>query len=918
MDIKPFKKIICRTPAFDMDATLEENYATLKDRIALSSPVFFILINKLEVEELKTADQKIRFTLWKYFNRSRFRCTPYATFAAISIVESERNPEQLILEESMTSIRHLDWSEKAMFFKEVRKDRRPNLFLRNSSVYFSSGQARFIRSIESKFHLTSVQSTPEIKAILILCRNPTRLDDLLKFLYDCFNMDQSTSRSLLAEMESLQLLTNDNWPNIIGKDYFSRLGCKVDPAPSDYIIATRERLSGGIDERLVTGMKEYIQFVSKYKQSQVSDELLQFKTSFIRKFEGQAISLARAMDPEIGIGYGNLEQAFPTSHLISLLKTEKNDQLSPSITEYSDLHIFLLKKLVLGQEIKLQEMPVQTTKVSAKIPNTFSIVFEIYDGTPVVKVAGGTSANGLLGRFTFANDSLSELANEIADIEQSANPETLFFDVGYQTQQRIDNVNRRKKVYPLELSILGWNEDQLVLDMEDIMVAVENKQVVLFSQKFGKRLIPRIPSAYNSVHSDLGIFRFLSDIQHQDLLTDINIHIKDIFPNLENYPRISYKKLIISPQTWLFPNEKEMDAKDVALWFKQKKIFQPIKAGISDQTLLFNPFKEEDMLAFYTISKQQKGSFYIEEALVGTMNNPKDQQGKTYHAQYVASFHHNSLIYGPVNITDDIPFRAKIPGSDWLYYEVEIHPASGNELLLKIHHCFLRKNKRFIKKWFFIRYTDPRPHLRLRLHLRDESHALNLTQELGKLLLPEMKSGRVSDFQLKTYKQELHRFGEEEIDPVEFIFYLDSQLFMNLLKRKPSEEQLMHNAVHYLFLMIDGCLSELKGTHMFIASMAKSFAVEAAFDHAAFKDINANFRAARGIFGPTVSHSDMYINKVGDLLAKISNQQKRERLLADFIHLHINRLFQSDQRLYEAVIYQQLLSFSKIPKKRST
>ncbi len=108
-----------------------------------------------------------------------------------------------------------------------------------------------------------------------------------------------------------------------------------------------------------------------------------------------------------------------------------------------------------------------------------------------------------------------------------------FFDIAYQAEKKVDNVNRRKQLYPYELPILTWSESDNPLDLNDLLVTIEQQEVVLKSKKLDKRLLPRIASAYNYTRSDLAVYRFLCDIQSQGILTNLSFKLRDFGYNVE-------------------------------------------------------------------------------------------------------------------------------------------------------------------------------------------------------------------------------------------------------------------------------------------------------------------------------------------------------------------------------------------------
>ncbi len=62
-----------------------------------------------------------------------------------------------------------------------------------------------------------------------------------------------------------------------------------------------------------------------------------------------------------------------------------------------------------------------------------------------------------------------------------------------------------------------------------------------------------MPSAYNYSRSNLPVFRFLCDLQHHKIKSNLNFDIRESFPNLIRYPRVVYKDIIVSRAMWLVP-----------------------------------------------------------------------------------------------------------------------------------------------------------------------------------------------------------------------------------------------------------------------------------------------------------------------------------------------------------------------------
>lgn len=80
-----------RTPSFSQDHELVDVWEELKEKIQYASPEFYKFIKGMNYLRFIEAPEKIRFTVWKYFNRSKYRATQFAELAAFSTIEFENS-----------------------------------------------------------------------------------------------------------------------------------------------------------------------------------------------------------------------------------------------------------------------------------------------------------------------------------------------------------------------------------------------------------------------------------------------------------------------------------------------------------------------------------------------------------------------------------------------------------------------------------------------------------------------------------------------------------------------------------------------------------------------------------------------------------------------------------------------------------
>lgn len=944
MKLKLLDISLCRTPVFSTQDKLWEKWAELKSMISDASPSFYQIIEHFDVDDLK-ANTKTKFSVWKYFNRATHRATPYGRFAAFSLMPVLKEVETpIILNHDILAHQFTDWKQKENYIANSKMLLRSSAWFQINSTIYKSGQGhRYIRVKNGIFEVASVVGFPQLNALLKLCREKTAKETIYSAMEDEFQLPTREADDLLMQMLSLQLLLTEKCPNITG-DYFKRLNIKSLNPDGPYLISERKILAGGLDGRKLRNIKDIIAFMAKNLPETANPALTSFRQAFFKKFEQRTVPLMVAMDLETGVGYGNLGEQETDHQLADILDHSRQSEQGERQIPYTELHRFLLNKLMKGDHIRLEEFESHKSSAALPLPNTLSVLLHFWQGKPVIESAGGCTANALLGRFTMANPELEKIGRNIASIEEKANPGILFFDIAYQAETEIDNVNRRKQLYNYELPIVTWSCNPSPLHCNDILVAVRGTEVVLWSKKYQKRMVPRIPSAYNYTRSDLAVFRFLCDLQHQQIKSDLNLKLNYWFPGLNFYPRVTYKNVIVSPKMWQLPRgllntAKSGDSTDskteLTNWLRQEGINFLFKVGHADQTLCFNPFIDADIDAFLLYCHQNiLNEIYISEALISGKDALKDNIGKDYAAQILVNYSHENQVYEPFKSTSaviDVEQHSDqiiFPGGEWLYFEIYCHPARTNSVLLNQISEFLGEFKNTIQKWFFIRYDDPKPHIRLRLHLKNSSEGYLMISRLKSLLEADCKNGLITDIQIKTYFRETERYGAARIEMVERLFFADSKYVLGLLAATKSTDDLHAAALVMMQRLIAFALTDIDEQVIFTKNMAAHFSKEHALNQANFKKLNQRFQILKTDVNLDISSSSIKLpDQLNNAFAKVfntcDNKDELKKLLTDLFHMHINRLFNSDQRSHEAILYQYLLkllmtrrSLSNIPSER--
>lgn len=135
--------------------------------------------------------------------------------------------------------------------------------------------------------------------------------------------------------------------------------------------------------------------------------------------------------------------------------------------------------------------------------------------------------------------------------------------------------------------------------------------------------------------------------------------------------------------------------------------------------------------------------------------------------------------------------RTYLPGGEWLYAKLYVPAARQPEVLAR--HLGALTDPELLRRagadrWFFLRYEDPAPHIRLRFHGKPDS--------LWPVLLPELHSwarelagaGLLGTVVLDTYEPEVERYGgPAALGHAERVFHADSESVVTLLAMGPDQ-----------------------------------------------------------------------------------------------------------------------------------
>ncbi|MBW8522964.1 thiopeptide-type bacteriocin biosynthesis protein [Chryseobacterium chendengshani] len=286
------------------------------------------------------------------------------------------------------------------------------------------------------------------------------------------------------------------------------------------------------------------------------------------------------------------------------------------------------------------------------------------------------------------------------------------------------------------------------------------------------------------------------------------------------------------------------------------------------------------------------------------------------------------------------------PGSEWIYLKFYMSISFADEILTNYIFKIIKhaEKENQIEKFFFIRYSDPYYHIRLRIKLKNQdsiSLILNLFQARLKKYL---ENDIIWKIQMDTYEQEIERYHAKLIDVTESLFCIDSEYCIKILKII-NEHEIEDYKWKISLKSIDSYLSLFFGNNLeeklkSISTISDSFKHEFGYNKNNSKVLNELYRDKRKFVEEIIDESELLLNndpiirKIITLSKKRDSELKKvvgtlkdiclkekinfEDYIFSYIHMNINRIIPTNNRAHELLLYDYVRRFyeSKIAKNK--
>lgn len=718
-----------------------------------------------------------------------------------------------------------------------------------------------------------------------------------------------------------------------------------------------------------------------------------FAEKFNHRYEGLWVPLSEVLDPDTGIRFGNLaaRQKQPAPLLLLPIGSARpgDDNNESSINNWiARLLIDTIKKgeieIHLTREQIERQLPLEGALPPAIAMHAFarlqSRTIETGADKPLRKPShqwhlircDGAHTLTMTGRFSHVlGDEFTHLLREDAAREQRLQPEVLF-EVAYWPPLKMANLIQHPKFREYSVSYLAppIKDSDGNIELEDLLVTIDGSRVRLKSRSLGIEILPRFDHAMNmGHHTGTIVTNFLAMLQYQNAL----FHIEWTWGGLRGLPelpRVVIDDVIVAPRTWNIgsetvdvltahlgksrsQHENFESFRAVQKWKKENDIPRYIAVGNATDYLavdLDNPLSIELFLR----SIRRTSTFFEQpEAHYGGGIN---KMNGSFVNEFViplwssaAKEHDNSFLNRDIRVVSDLRIGPAASQSatyrttrEGVYY-CKIYSGSGNlDQLLRDDISELTHNltqRGVIDSWFFIRYSDPNTHIRLRFSGQPDQLRNEVIPAIEAVMAQKIEYG-VTQVHSDYYQPEYDRYGGPMgLAISEQIFHQDSIMVLDLLSAatiSSDDEELRkiygpENRWKIAAYSCDNILrawgldfdQKLELIQHYRDALSTPYGLSG--DH--YKMIGQFYR----------SNSDQLVDILGDgnskavpnsirhaLIANIPGMQKLfktlqeagnrgaltrapKEILLSHIHMHCNRTFIAGQRQQEAMLLQLMV-----------
>ncbi|MEZ0611325.1 lantibiotic dehydratase [Fibrella sp. WM1] len=673
-------------------------------------------------------------------------------------------------------------------------------------------------------------------------------------------------------------------------------------------------------------------------------DLDEFARRFTNRYEEEEIPLSLALDNEFGVGYGNVSTlGVGYAPLIDDLSVGITTALPTATWDW--WHTLVMEKYT--EALRTRQAEIELTdedlayigrqqRPATPLPGSFYAFGSLLGSSEKALDAGdfqfnllgcgGPSAMNLLSRFGEGEPALAAHIRACAAAEEARHPDVVIAEVIHLPENRVGNILARPPIHQYEIPYLGQASvaAEYQIPITDLLLSTRDGRVVLRSKRLNKRVIPRLTTAHN-FKQGLPIYRFLCDLQAQDAHLNVSWNW-GVLREQTYLPRVRYRRVIVSRATWQLPTHTLTPDNPLRL------VAQLTAAGLPDQFVVAQA-DHELLISMHVPASldlliqeiRKTDRIKLIECLTTPDRCPLKRQRDAYTHELVIPFQNPDapVFAGLPQAAEAGPQRRFSVGSEWFYLKIYTGEKMSDLLLTDSIYPVVQQllKTQIISAFFFVRYQDTDPHLRLRFrgnpHVEFYQYVVRAVEQA---LREAVGSGVVHRVQVETYQRELERYGMAQIERCETLFHYDSLSTLALLAHTGGvfdEDLRFAVGVAKIDRLLTGLGWATAARRRLLSHLKEHFFAEFGGESTLRQQLNDKYRHYRPVLSQALSGDFNPADGLWrwereqtavltELATGITDAEQLFSITGSLVHMILNRLFPSKQRLYELVVYHCL------------
>lgn len=577
-------------------------------------------------------------------------------------------------------------------------------------------------------------------------------------------------------------------------------------------------LCNKISRLLIKDLEECINLLIELAPANNKGYLEQYANSFLDKYGYyEEVSIVELLNENTGLGLP-LDYISNDKNPVDAVPAKSTIYLKRLLNNYARN----CKKEIKLTKKDLQNICIENQSENQKYKSSFDVFVEFIKKSEnqyniAISDSGATlNAGQALGRFLSYMD--NSISNEIYKSINEIYKDIIIAEINeYPYENRLGNVCLNRNDLKYSITISSYNSDKIEIPITDLYIGLdrETKKFYIKSKSLNKRIITVRTNVLNELYcSNLSRFLYDVSLSEQKSLNLVLANFK--LDNSIYTPRISYKNIILNSATWqieerdirLFSEKNDWNENDFEKFCKSINVPSTYYLKEYDKKILIH--LENKTLVDIVIKKVKKEKHITLVEVLDNFDNLllKDSDENFYLNEVILTFFPNESNYSDDNYTDTNCIDKKINAncnviqndkihkflmgdSGWIY--IKLYGFIGREEELIGHYikdfCDDLYEKGLLKKHFFIRYRDPKLHLRLRMQFHNNIFNSSLFNNLNSWLHILESNGLISKVTYDTYEREIIRYGGLElIEDAENVFYKDSIIIQKILRNTNRKE----------------------------------------------------------------------------------------------------------------------------------